>query len=173
MNNPFAQIFDKTLQRIHTEVPEIKYISHDFGQLEDYSTGRPPVAFPCALIDFQNWNFENMGENSQRAEGEIIIKLGFARLNDTTNNITQEYWREQAMQDYEIEWNLNNALHGWTPDEKFGYFTRSAATAENRPLNVRIRTLRYRLAFEDYSSKPGYATIPMPQLSFSISDEDI
>lgn len=161
MNSPFANIFSALQQRIITQVPEIIFIEHDFGQLEDYSNGRPPVAFPCALIDFQNWTFENMGENAQRAEGDVVIKLGYAK-HGQTHNATPNQWREAAMEYYETEWKLNKALHGYTPGNDYGYLTRTTETKENRPLGVRIKTITYRLAFEDYSAMPDQEMIAKP-----------
>ncbi|MCC6691351.1 MAG: hypothetical protein IT235_07440 [Bacteroidia bacterium] len=80
MNSPFATIFGAILNQIAATTPEIKYISQDFGQLEDYTHGRPAVAFPCALIDFQNWNFENMSDNTQRAEGDVTHSLSVSKV---------------------------------------------------------------------------------------------
>lgn len=161
MNSPFANIFIAILNHIKTTVPEIKFIEHDLGQLDDYSNGRPPVAFPCVLIDFNNWAFENLGDNAQRAEGDVIIKLGYARQ-ALTNSTTPDNWREAALEYHDIEWKLNKFLHGFTPGDSYGYLTRTTETKENRPLYVRQKTTTYRLAFEDYSATPERDTIPAP-----------
>ena len=76
MNAPFANIFLAIQQRIAATVPAITYIDQDLGQLN--SNGRPPVSWPCALIDFENFRFENLGENVQTAEGLVVLRLGFA-----------------------------------------------------------------------------------------------
>jgi hypothetical protein len=161
MNSPFANIFLAIQARILAEVPEIIFIDHNLGQLDDYSNGRPPVAFPCALVDFGQWNFENMGSNSQRAEGDVIISLAFAEHGQTHNGQPQQ-WREAALNYYDIEWKLNKALHGYTPGDDYGYLTRTGLTKENRPLAVRVRTITYRLAFEDYSAMPEQQVIDKP-----------
>lgn len=166
MNSPFANIYLAIMQRIETTVAEIKYIDHDLGQLDDYTNGRPPVAFPCALIDFQNFTFENMSDNTQRAEGDVVIKLAFAQ-HGQTHNAKPQQWKELALHYYDIEWQLNKALHGWTPGDDFGYLTRITATKENRPLAVRLRTLTYRLSFEDYSTQPDTNTMTKPPLEIS------
>lgn len=163
MNSPFANTFLAIQAQIQTQIPEIQFIEHDFGQLDDYSNGRPPVAFPCVLIDFQNWSFENLGNNAQRAEGDVIIKLGYAKHGDT-HQATPEQWREAAFSYYEIEWKLNKSLHGYTPGDNYGYLTRTGEVKENRPLYVRVKTITYRLAFEDYSAQTLHGSVATPDL---------
>jgi hypothetical protein len=163
MNSPFATVYLALIARLQAELPELNWIDHDFGQLDDYSDGRPPVAFPCVLIDFQNFTFENMGDLAQRAEGDVIFKLAFAQ-HGQTHGASPEAWRTLALEYYDIEWRLHKALHGWSPGEPFGYLTRTQATKENRPLGVRLRTIPYRLGFEDYSTSPVLDTTAKPPL---------
>lgn len=169
MNSPTAKAYLAILARIAEQVPEIVYITHDLGQLDDYSAGKPPVAFPCALIDFDQWGFGNLGDSAQTAEGDVVIKLGFALVGDTSNAQPLE-WQEAAMQYYDIEWKLNKALHGWSPGDEFGTLTRTFETKENRPAYVRQKTLRYRLAYEDYSVTPEDETIPRPGVIITPED---
>lgn len=163
MNSPFATLYLAIIDRLVAEIPEIKWHDHDFGQLDDYSEGRPPVAFPCALIDFQNFTFENMGNLAQRTEGDVVIKLAFAQ-HGQTHAATADQWRETALGYYDIEWKLNKALHGWSPGDQFGQLTRTLVLKENRPLAVRLRTITYRIGFEDYSTTPVLDTIAKPPL---------
>lgn len=165
MDSPFANIFLAIQERIDTEVPEIKYIDQNFGQLEGY-TDRPSVAFPCILTDFEGWTFENLGTLAQKAEGDVVIKLGFASYRNTSN-VTTETYRKLALAYYEIEWKLHKALHGWSPGDDLGTLTRIANLGENRPMGVRVRTLRYRLGFEDYSTKPTSTFIALPDFELS------
>ncbi len=51
----------------------------DFSQLENYKEGyRPPVLFPCVLIDFSEWNFDDESKNMQTGEGVIMFRLAHA-----------------------------------------------------------------------------------------------
>ncbi|MDW8420132.1 MAG: hypothetical protein RML37_12045 [Chitinophagales bacterium] len=164
MNSPFAHIYLAIQQRIQTLVPEVKFIEHDFGQLDDYSNGRPPVAFPCVLIDFQSWQFENMGNSAQRAEGNVTIKLGYAK-HGQSHQATPEQWREAALEYYDLEWKLNKALHGFSPGDNYGHLTRTTETKQNQPMYVRVKTTTYRLSFEDYSATPEQWMIDTPPLT--------
>jgi len=52
------------LKAIYTQlktVPAIKWIDEDFGQIDAYE-GKPPVAFPCALVKL-NQNFDPLGSD--------------------------------------------------------------------------------------------------------------
>lgn len=164
-SSPFARMFLAIMERIRTAVPEIEYIAADLGQLEGYSQ-RPAVSFPCVLQDFNGWIFENWGDTTQGAEGDVVIKLGFAQYLDSSS-LTEPAWREQAINYWDIEWKLNKALHGWSPGEFEGYLTRSSTVTENRPMGVRVVVLRYRMSFEDSSTETEEVTGQRPAVTFS------
>jgi hypothetical protein len=59
-------------ERLVAEVPELRYIDKNWGQLE---YDQPPVQFPCALIDVDNINFSQLGQGWQQAEADIVITV--------------------------------------------------------------------------------------------------
>ena len=178
MISPFAILFIALQQRIKEKVPSIRWIDQNLGQLE--SAERPPVSFPCVLIDFDEWNFEDLSELVQTAAGNIIIRLAFAPFS-AINNVTPTAYKLKALQFYEIECQLYKALHGWAPsltaemlsdfsndvnDDfggmqglledaegwNFGSLIRTAAITEKREDLFRVRVMPFSLAFEDYSA---------------------
>ncbi len=152
MNSPFANIFLAIQQQIQTNVATIKYIDQDLGQLK---TGtRPPVAWPCVLIDFEDFNFENLGENVQTAKGTVVLRLGFAPYSNSSQ-VTPSTYLQQAIGYYDIEWALHKTIQGWAPGDDFGSMIRTSTSTQKRTDNYRVRELRYSIAFEDYSTKPG------------------
>jgi hypothetical protein len=150
MNSPFATIFLAIQQRIRTSVPAITYIDQDLGQLK--SNSRPPVSWPCTLIDFEDFSFGNMAENVQTAQGTIVLRLGFAP-HSSSSAATPPLYQERALSYYDVEWHLHKALQGWSPGTEFGSMARTGVTTQRRVDNYRVRELRYSLAFEDYSTK--------------------
>lgn len=160
MNSPFAIIFKAISARIQALVPDIAYIDMDLGQLEGNSI-RPAVAFPCALIKFQGWTFTNLGTNSQVGEGDVIVKLGFAQFSKS-DNLTDPMWVDFALKYFDLEWEINMALHGWSPDQFAGVLTRTAADSQNLPNGIMADPIRYRLEFEDHSTKPVITTMSPP-----------
>lgn len=163
MNSPFANIFLEVLERLRSEVPEARYINQDVGQLDNY-TDRPAVTFPCILTDFQDFNFSEMGEASQMAEGNVVIRLAFNPFSDSSN-LSSDVVRTKALAYYDIEWKINKALHGWQ-GEAFGYLTRKSAITEKRDDNLRVREIIYATCFQDNSAGKVYEPLPEDISSF-------
>jgi hypothetical protein len=157
MNAPFANIFLSLQQRIQSQVPAITYIDQDLGQLK--TTTRPPVSWPCVLIDFEDFNFENLGENVQTAKGTVVLRLGFAP-HSNSSQLTPAPFIQQAISYYDLEWTLHKAIQGWSPADDLGSLSRTNASTQKRQDNYRIREIRYSLAFEDYSTKPQQQFAP-------------
>src|SRR3954470_4452030 len=151
MNSPFANIFMALQQRIHSQVPAVTYIDQDLGQLK--TTTRPPVSWPCVLIDFEDFTFGNMGDNVQTAKGTVVLRLGFAPFSNSAQ-FTPASYLQQAISYYDLEWTLHKALPGWSPSDDLGSLNRIATGTQKRNDNYRVRELRYSIAFEDYSTKP-------------------
>ncbi|MCW3123901.1 MAG: hypothetical protein JWQ38_3393 [Flavipsychrobacter sp.] len=150
MNSPFANIFLATQHRIQTEVTDIKYIDQDLGQLK--AKVRPPVSWPCVLIDFEDFSFENLSENVQTATGTIVLRLGF-EPHSNSSQATPLPYIEQAIAYYDIEWALHKAIQGWAPGTELGSYSRISTTTQTRTDSYRVREIRYSIAFEDYSTK--------------------
>jgi hypothetical protein len=158
MNSPFANIFLAIQQQIQASVTTITYIDQDLGQLKT-ATARPPVSWPCVLIDFEEFNFDNMGENIQTAKGTVVLRLGFAPYSSSTQ-VTPTAYIQQAIGYYDIEWALHQAIQGWAPGGDYGHLIRTSASTQKRTDNYRVRELRYSIAFEDYSTKPQQQLAP-------------
>ncbi|TAN18814.1 MAG: hypothetical protein EPN37_04440 [Chitinophagaceae bacterium] len=162
MNSPFVNLFYALQAQIQSLVPAIRWIDQEMGQLEHY-TERPPVSWPCVLIDFDGWSFENMGRNCQTAEGDIILRLGFAPFS-YSNQLSPV--KDAALAFYDVEFSLHQALHDWQPGG-FSHLTRLTANTEKRHDAIRVRMLRYHTAFEDYSTQP-VTTPASPNAVFNI-----
>jgi hypothetical protein len=151
MNSSFANLFLALQTQISKGIPDIAYIDQDLGQLN--SKTRPPVSWPCVLIDFEDFSFTNLSENVQTAEGIIVLRLGFAPHSNTTV-ATPPGNKEMALNYYDLEWQLHTLLQGWIPKgDEFGGLTRISAATQHRTDGYRVRELRYRIAFDDYSTK--------------------
>lgn len=161
-SSPFAKLFQKLMDRITETMPEIKHIDQDTGQLEGASS-RPDVAFPLILVKFENWAFTDTGDNGQVAIGDVVVKLAYAQYTPSSNLVGPAY-REEALKYYELGWELNNVLHGWSPDDEFGFLTRTGLTTETRQPGIQVFPTRYRLEFEDYSARPVKTTMEKPPL---------
>src|ERR1700749_2803202 len=135
MNSPFANIFLAIQQRIQSDVTSVTYIDQDLGQLK--TSTRPPVSWPCVLIDFEDFNFDNLGQNVQTAKGTVVLRLGFAPYSNSSQ-ITPLRYLQQAIGYYDIEWSLHKVLQGWSPGDDYGSLIRTSATTQKRTDNYRV-----------------------------------
>lgn len=166
MNSPFATLIIAIMERLKSEVPELRWIDQDLGQLE--MEGRPSVGFPCLLIDFGGWKYETIGENIQDASGFVILRLAVDAWSNT-NSLTHAKWREQGLSFYDLEWKIYKALQGWKPphseEREYGYMLRTNTDREEREDNLRVRSMSFSCSYEDYEASPSYtvAKIKVPE----------
>lgn len=162
MSSPFATIYEAILTQVKTTVPEIREIEQDLGQLENYET-RPPVSFPCLLIDMGQFNFDDMGgRNQQHADGQIVLRLADLAWSNS-NSLTPAKIRAQALRFYEIEQKLHVALHGWRNTGFSKLLRRSSVPEQRNDTNIRVRIITYATSFEDDTTAPVYTTITTPE----------
>ena len=156
MNAPFANIFTSLQARVQSKVPAIAYVDQELGQL---NATRPPVSWPCLLVDFEEFEFTCIAENVQAAKGTIVLRLGFMPLS-ASSQATPSAYRERSLNYYDIEWQLHKAMQGWSPGVDFGSMNRISATTQRRKDGYRVRELSYSIAFEDYSTKRVIRFVP-------------
>lgn len=156
MNSPFANIFLAIQARIKDNAPYIKHTDQELGQLKQ---ARPPVSWPCVLIDFEDFEFDNLSENVQTAAGTLVLRLGFAPYSNTAAATPAPY-TAMALGYYDMEWQLHKLMQGWHPLADVGSLCRISTATQKRTDNYRVREIRYSLAFEDYSAKTRYSRIP-------------
>lgn len=126
--------------RLQAEVPELKYIDEDWGQL-DYYDKYPPVKFPCALIDIQNGQFSEEGNLRQMGVLTVVVKLYLLKLSNTSNAAPSSQ-KAAAKQGWAIYEKINRALHGKNfLSEGFATPTRKSMQRIKRPDGVYERRL--------------------------------
>jgi len=162
MNSPFANFFLAIQARVQNVMPANTYIDQDMGQLKnDKGTVRLPVTWPCVLIDFEDFEFENMADNVQAAKGTVVIRLGFAPASNSSATTPDEY-KMLALSYYETEFMLHKALQGWSVGDDYGNLCRTHADTQRRSDTIRVREIRYSIAFEDYSTQPQQTKVNVP-----------
>lgn len=157
MNSFFAQLLLKFQDRITAQVPEIKWIDQDLGQLEHYEI-RPSVAWPCVLIDFGNTNYDEMPGNVQWGNAAFSLRLGFPSFSPSQSGAPTSV-KEQALQYYELEQFLYQAIQGYDGDGLIQPATRINAMTERRDGdNFRVRVLVFNTTFMDDSAAEQFTT---------------
>lgn len=159
--SPFANIYLKIVERLTAQVPELRYIDQDMGQLENY-TMKPPVSFPCALIELGDFDFDDMaGKNMQHGEGLVLIRFATESWSPS-NNLAPTQIREKALAYYDIEQKIHVALHGWRSTGFSKLLRRKAVKEQRDDTNIRVRILAFATSFEDDTTMPATTSIARP-----------
>lgn len=142
LQSPISKLYNAVLDRIKSAVPGIRFINQDLGQLEFYDT-KPPVSWPCVLIDVGELNFEEHLHNMQIATANIIIRLALTTYSDVSS-LTTDQVRELGLKFFELEHELCNVLHNWQPPhDELGALVRTATATEKRDDNIRVRQITF------------------------------
>lgn len=110
-----TELFVAVSDHLEEEVPQLKWIDADNGQLETYEE-RPPVAFPCALIDVQLPQCEDFSARYQQCTATIRVRLGFDTTGERTAAQTPLMARERSLQKYALIDGVYRALQGYCTD---------------------------------------------------------
>jgi hypothetical protein len=160
----FAQLF-LDLQALLISIPEVKWVDQEYTQLESYQEGyRPAVAFPCCLIDFDEWQWDDAGKGIQQGEGLVIIRVAFPPYT-STNATTPTPQKEAALQFLEIERKVQQKVHGWS-NGTFDKLKRRLTGTEKRNDNIRVRYIKYTTSVKDTAAQPATSSVPRPQPVF-------
>lgn len=164
-NSSFGKLFLEISKHIQTSVPEVKWIDQDFGQLEQFDT-RPPVNFPCVLIDFPMATYSGLSDLAQMADITVQLRIGFAPFSQGHSRAPEKV-REEAVKYYEIEQKIFEAVQGWQTEFCQPLIRINAGTEQRLSANdvadsigLRVRVMNFSTQFEDHSNGPVYNQTP-------------
>ncbi|MRN01694.1 hypothetical protein D1Z97_11100 [Riemerella anatipestifer] len=130
------------------EIPEIKYIDLNFGQIMEE---KPPLAYPAVLIGINIVSTDTFQDIFQQINAEftltLVIKAG------DTSSLTEENRREQALAYLDLTEKIYNKLQGYE-DNHFDTFTFKSATEQNLRKGLKIVALRYSSGWKQEATKP-------------------
>lgn len=140
--SPLSKLYLAIVAHIQTHIPEIRFISQDLGQLEFYED-KPPVSYPCVLIDVGELLYEDASHDMQIATASVTLRLALASYSDVSN-LAPALVQSKAMEFYDIENKLSGALHNWQPANEFlGTMYRTVTSTEKRDDNIRVRHITF------------------------------
>lgn len=164
----FALFLTALQEKIQADMPDIKWIDQDMQQLEIYET-RPPVLFPCLLIDFDKTTYDQEGNRTQWGNSMICMRLGFSPFS-ASNSAAPFSVKTLALQYYEMENRLFRLLDAWAPvNDICQPIVRIQTETEKRNDGIRVRKIYYTTTFEDDGALPVKQSVPrpMPSLDFT------
>lgn len=147
--NPQIAPVDPNELAIYNQLKKIRWVDLDKGQLEYYTT-RPAVAFPCSLIKIEITKTETIGNNVQRCNGRITVRLAFDYVGNTAA-ATPEPIREESLEYFDIAEAVYLVMQG-KGNREVGEFNRSMAVEENRPDGLKVLSIVFTSTWLDKSA---------------------
>lgn len=124
------------LQLRLAEIPQLKYIDENWGQLDYYSPNMP-VQYPCTLIDVQQVQYSNIGKDLtkiplQRQIAQVQIKITIANMRLTNTSLqAPRRQKEDAWSIWTLIEMIHQKIHGFSPLPNASPLIR---TSQNRTL---------------------------------------
>ncbi len=146
------EIIQHIQERLQAEVPALKYIDQDWGQMDFFMN--PPVKFPCALIDIQAAQYSNVGDFGQQGTALVVITLFDIKLSNSSQSASAEQ-KEHAKRIWQLIADVNKALHGqnFLP-EGYGIPVREQMRRTKRNDGCYQTELYFTIQFTDTSCQP-------------------
>lgn len=141
--------------RLLAEVPELKYVDMDWGQLDFYNP-HPPVKFPCALIDINSVQWSNVLKKGQMGLATTVITVADLRLSNTSGAAPQSQ-KDKAMEIFDVLEKIHIALHGWTAHASYTSLIRQTNTLRRREDGVKFYQITFTTEVKDDSAIPQYS----------------
>lgn len=158
------ELIQQIQNRLTAQVPALKYIDQDWGQMDFYPN--PPVKFSCALIDIQSVQYSNSGEFIQQGTALIVIRLFDMRLYNSSQ-AAPDAQKENAKKIWQLIEDVNKALHGQNfLQDGYGLPMREQLRRTKRDDGCYQTELFYTVQFTDTTCQPTLEAVKqvMPEL---------
>ena len=138
------QLIMDICDKLDTDVPALKTIDIDFGQLTP--ADRPGVAFPCCLVDVAYGGCKDTDGQSQQVTATITLRIAHNAFGKTSTKSPQ---RSEALAAMDMIRNIHASLQGWDNNGSFDPLTRTSAAPEKRSDGLRVFRITYQAQFID------------------------
>lgn len=138
-------IYTAVMAQLKKEVPAIRWIDWDKGQLKTKS--RPAVAFPCALLGIHIAGAKDITPWVQHCNAIVRIRLAFDQPMKT-DGATPPTHLERALEPYDIIADVYKALQGFNT-ANFDPLSRVKQMEETNSHGLFTYIIDFRTEFED------------------------
>lgn len=132
--------------QLKNNVPDLQWVDVDQGQLN--VSERPPVAFPCCLVEMSYPQCVNYTAGAQRVQVRFQLRVAFNALGATNAAAPREV-REKALEQYDTLQQIHKALQWWNYGRKINPTTRVSVAPESRSDGLKVYKAIYESAFVD------------------------
>jgi hypothetical protein len=142
------ELFETIITRLTATVTELKEIDFDMGQLNLLDMDqRPPVLFPCALLDISYPLCDDQDETTQLVTARINVRLAFECPLPTDSRASAAR-RTAALALFAVVDKVYKNLQGYDT-AYFGAFSRKSQTPDNRYAGIKIMNMVFETNFID------------------------
>jgi hypothetical protein len=150
------QVLNNILERLVNEIPALKYVDENWGQL-DYYAPEHPVKHPCALVDIDSVQWDNLGNLCQSGLAQVRITVANMKIGNTSGGAPATQ-RQKAFEIFDLMGKVHRALHGWAASEHAGSCTRATTRLVRRDDGIKQYEMLFDVQLNDYSASPKYGT---------------
>lgn len=141
-------IYEDIKKQLQEQVPALRDVAMNTGQLNVPYTerSRPPVAYPCALLDMDITATHTLTRQTQECRASLTVTIATDRVNSIDD--------KKAMAPYDLVAEVYQALQGFYT-EHFSPLTRTRAARVRQSSNTQlfIYEMRFSLDFIDNTAK--------------------
>lgn len=138
-------IFTDVCDRI-AQVSEIRWIDAQEGQLN--FAERPPVAFPCCLVDLSYPVCKTLSGGKQQVSLQITLQVAFEAMGQTNTKAPAQV-RDRALDRLDTLEKIHQVLQWWSDNTKLTPLMRKRVTTERRSDGRKVYTMVYESSFFD------------------------
>ncbi len=140
------ELFIALCDQLKSKVPELKWVDADQGQLN--TSERPPVAFPCCLVEMSYPQCVNHTIWAQRNKVRFQLRVAFNVCAPTNASAPIEV-REKTLAQYDTLKRIHKNLQGWSCNNSINPLARASVTPESRSDGLKVYRMIYESAFMD------------------------
>ncbi len=106
------KLFEDLMTLLTEDMPELRYIDIDRGQLDEEPEQHYQIDFPACLIRITVPQWNSVGDKHYVGSANVTFKLGIRKLHDTAK-ITPEAVRAKAFEQLAINTRLHHVVDGY------------------------------------------------------------
>jgi len=163
------RLFQQIQLHLTTNVPELKWIDLDQGQLE-IPEEQYPVQFPACLIEFPNVpSWQSLSHGLQIGDATITFRIAFDIYNDTHKDAPDI---DAALSKLQLINKIHKHLHYFEGDH-FNKLERIASFQEKRQDALTVIIMQYNTNIRDAHAVPQYENTTIDDLQLTLNDKTI
>jgi len=170
-------IYRSIVKRLQTEIPALRWIDLEGGQLEAPDENYP-VQFPAVFIDFPSIQYQSLQRGAQQGNCQVAVRVAFDIYEDfhgTSPDMDAAASRLQLLN------SIHKALHGYSglaleiiqdgavagyEDNHFAKLVRQSLTSEKRADGLKVYEITFATLIRD--------RVAMPQITqTTLTDVDV